>query len=478
ARGRRAAGGHHPRGRHRAVPRAGGPARRRRRRRRDARGHLRARRAGRLPVRRAGRHLRVPVVPHHRPQLLEHRDVRGGGAGPGGAAHHARGARGAGAHHEGGHGRIPHEPQARPGRLRGGGAARPVGGRHRVRVRHARGRRDPRRVPRRLRRGPAARRRAHRRLPRQQPALHRRQGGLEHGRRQLHRHHRGEQPVARGQDRAVAVHRADAALRARRRGREPVGEPGHRARPGALRHRRGPAGGVRAAGAGHLPVHDVVAGRPRARRERRHAAGRGQADRVRQPDDGARAAAGRGHRRDDHDRQPAVRRGDRGRQDVAGGPRDGGRRVQQAARRPVTARTTSGAARTHAWFTPWVLVAPALVFLVAFNLWPAANVVFLAFTNVRVLSGGELVGLANFERMLTDDQLVTALVNSIVYMLVCVPFLLLVPLGLAVLVEKKLPGISFFRTAFYTPVVASAVVVALIWGWLLDDRGVVNAMAL
>ncbi|GGM39518.1 carbohydrate ABC transporter permease [Promicromonospora citrea] len=144
----------------------------------------------------------------------------------------------------------------------------------------------------------------------------------------------------------------------------------------------------------------------------------------------------------------------------------------------MTARTTSGAARTHAWFTPWVLVAPALVFLVAFNLWPAANVVFLAFTNVRVLSGGELVGLANFERMLTDDQLVTALVNSIVYMLVCVPFLLLVPLGLAVLVEKKLPGIAFFRTAFYTPVVASAVVVALIWGWLLDDRGVVNAMAL
>jgi putative chitobiose transport system permease protein len=60
---------------------------------------------------------------------------------------------------------------------------------------------------------------------------------------------------------------------------------------------------------------------------------------------------------------------------------------------------------------------------------------------------------------------------------VCVPFLLLVPLGLAVLVEKKLPGIAFFRTAFYTPVVASAVVVALIWGWLLDDRGVINSMA-
>nr|BFF17632.1 hypothetical protein GCM10025730_11530 [Promicromonospora thailandica] len=146
--------------------------------------------------------------------------------------------------------------------------------------------------------------------------------------------------------------------------------------------------------------------------------------------------------------------------------------------RALPAAGPGHAARTHAWFTPWLLVAPALVFLLAFNLWPTANVVFLAFTNVRVLSGGELVGLENFERMLTDEQLATALVNSIVYMLVCVPFLLLVPLGLAVLVEKKLPGIAFFRTAFYTPVVASAVVVALIWGWLLDDRGVINAMAL
>jgi multiple sugar transport system permease protein len=53
----------------------------------------------------------------------------------------------------------------------------------------------------------------------------------------------------------------------------------------------------------------------------------------------------------------------------------------------------------------------------------------------------------------------------------------MLPLLMAILVEKKLPGIMFFRTAFYTPVVASAVVVALIWGWLLDDRGMINGFA-
>jgi multiple sugar transport system permease protein len=137
----------------------------------------------------------------------------------------------------------------------------------------------------------------------------------------------------------------------------------------------------------------------------------------------------------------------------------------------------TAAIREQRWFTPWLLVAPAVVWLVVFNLFPAANTVVLAFTNAKPLGGGQFTGLDNWNRMLNDDQLVDALVNSIIYMLVCVPLLTFLPLFLALLVEKKLPGITFFRTAFYTPVVASAVVVALIWTWLLEDRGAVNGLA-
>ncbi|MFF9011967.1 carbohydrate ABC transporter permease [Streptomyces sp. NPDC014870] len=128
------------------------------------------------------------------------------------------------------------------------------------------------------------------------------------------------------------------------------------------------------------------------------------------------------------------------------------------------------------WFTPWLLAAPAVVWLLVFNLWPALNTVILSFTNAKPLGGGRFTGLANYERVLNDEQLTDALINSIVYLLICLPLLTLLPLLLALLVEKKLPGITFFRTAFYTPVVASAVVVALIWGWLLDDRGMLNGM--
>jgi multiple sugar transport system permease protein len=133
--------------------------------------------------------------------------------------------------------------------------------------------------------------------------------------------------------------------------------------------------------------------------------------------------------------------------------------------------------RYNRWFTPWVLVIPALAWLLVFNLWPSINTVILSFTNARPIGGGHFVGLKNFETLLHDEQLRWALLNSVIYMVVCLPFLTVLPLLLAVLVEKKLPGITFFRTAFYTPVVASAVVVALIWQWILDDRGLVNGIA-
>lgn len=136
------------------------------------------------------------------------------------------------------------------------------------------------------------------------------------------------------------------------------------------------------------------------------------------------------------------------------------------------------AVRTGRWFTPWLLVVPALVWLLVFSLWPSVNTVILSFTDARPLSTtAQFIGTTNYRTLLADPQVWTALLNSVIYMAVCLPVLTIVPLLLAVLVEKKLPGITFFRTAFYTPVIASAVVVGLIWTWMLDDRGAINGFA-
>lgn len=134
--------------------------------------------------------------------------------------------------------------------------------------------------------------------------------------------------------------------------------------------------------------------------------------------------------------------------------------------------------KANRWFSPWLLLTPALIWLIVFSVWPSLNTVRMAFTNAKPLGGNEhFVGLRNFTDMFADDQVWNALLNSAVYMVICLPLLTILPLLIAVLVEKKLKGIAFFRTAFYTPVIASAVVVGLIWMWLLDDRGLINNMA-
>jgi multiple sugar transport system permease protein len=127
------------------------------------------------------------------------------------------------------------------------------------------------------------------------------------------------------------------------------------------------------------------------------------------------------------------------------------------------------------WWLPWLWTAPAIVCAVVFGVFPFLNTVLLSFTDAKPLGGAAgFVGLDNYTRMLDDSDFWLATRNSVLYALIVVPLMVLLPLMLAVLVEKNLPGIGFFRSAFYTPVLASSVVVGLSWQWLLADDGLVN----
>ncbi|QKW30855.1 sugar ABC transporter permease [Streptomyces seoulensis] len=126
--------------------------------------------------------------------------------------------------------------------------------------------------------------------------------------------------------------------------------------------------------------------------------------------------------------------------------------------------------------SPWLFAAPGLLVTGVFILYPFLSTVANAFTDRRTLVPGRFVGLANFRELLHDDMFWIALRNSVLYIAGVVPALVILPLLLALLVRKNIPGIAFFRSAFYTPVVASIVVVGLIWVWLLDERGLVNAL--
>ena len=130
--------------------------------------------------------------------------------------------------------------------------------------------------------------------------------------------------------------------------------------------------------------------------------------------------------------------------------------------------------KSHSKLTPYLLLGPAVLWVLVFSIWPFLNTVVLAFTDARPLKQANFIGLQNFVTLFHDERFGYALVTSLIYVLVCVPLLTFLPLLLAMLVEKKLPGISIFRTSFYFPVIASVVVVGIIWSWLFDSQGLVH----
>ncbi|MFE2910642.1 carbohydrate ABC transporter permease [Kitasatospora indigofera] len=128
------------------------------------------------------------------------------------------------------------------------------------------------------------------------------------------------------------------------------------------------------------------------------------------------------------------------------------------------------------WYVPWLFLLPALAIAVCFFIVPFANTAVLSFTNASTLGGGTFTGTHNYTRLLHDDQFWQSVRNTVLYVVVVVPCLVVLPLLLAVLVQKKVAGVGFFRAVFYSPVVASMVVAGLIWSWLLSSDGLVNSV--
>ncbi|MFB7025720.1 MULTISPECIES: carbohydrate ABC transporter permease [unclassified Streptomyces] len=127
------------------------------------------------------------------------------------------------------------------------------------------------------------------------------------------------------------------------------------------------------------------------------------------------------------------------------------------------------------WYAPWLFLAPALAVAVTFFLIPFSNTVVLSFTDASTLGGGHFTGLDNYRRLLSDDEFWLSLRNTALYVVIVVPLMVVLPLLVAVLVQRRIAGVGFFRAVFYSPVVASMVVAGLIWSWLLSSDGLVNS---
>jgi multiple sugar transport system permease protein/alpha-1,4-digalacturonate transport system permease protein len=124
----------------------------------------------------------------------------------------------------------------------------------------------------------------------------------------------------------------------------------------------------------------------------------------------------------------------------------------------------------------WSFILPNFVGFAALTLVPVVALFYLAFTNWNVFGVAEWTGTANFRRMWNDASFWTALRNTVYYTVFHIPLTMAAALGLALLLNRRLRGVAFFRTVAFFPYITSIVAIAVVWNQLFSpEYGPVNA---
>lgn len=134
--------------------------------------------------------------------------------------------------------------------------------------------------------------------------------------------------------------------------------------------------------------------------------------------------------------------------------------------------------KTLIQITPYLFLLPALAVLGIAVFYPAFQAFSLSFTqyDLDLTQAPQWVGLKNFQKLFNDKVFWQTIRNTFLYLIGVVPILVIVPLGLAILVNQKLRGIRWFRIAYYTPVIISMVVAGIAWKALYASDGILNQL--
>lgn len=128
------------------------------------------------------------------------------------------------------------------------------------------------------------------------------------------------------------------------------------------------------------------------------------------------------------------------------------------------------------WFWGWLFIFPTVLGLIVLNIIPIFQTIYQSFFKTGDFGRGNIfVGLKNYQKVFGDQEIWQALANTFRYAVVEVPFSIALSLVLAVLLNRKMRGRSFYRTVIFLPMVAAPAAVALVWRWLFNTEfGLIN----
>ncbi len=124
----------------------------------------------------------------------------------------------------------------------------------------------------------------------------------------------------------------------------------------------------------------------------------------------------------------------------------------------------------------YLFISPNFLIILIFTVIPVFYSLYISLTDWNILSSPNFIGFENYKDILSDKLARETFFNTFYFTVLSVPINVFVSLMLAVLLNQKIVGISFFRTAFYLPVISASVAISLMFMWILANNGLANQM--
>lgn len=126
-------------------------------------------------------------------------------------------------------------------------------------------------------------------------------------------------------------------------------------------------------------------------------------------------------------------------------------------------------------YVPYLFLLPAAVILILFFFIPFFETIVLSFFDYNSnIYHPQFVSLANYIALLKSPVFYKVLWNTFLYLIVAVPFLVVFPLIIAIMINQKIKGITLYKILIYLPVIVSIVVAAIAFKWLYAQQGILN----
>ena len=126
-------------------------------------------------------------------------------------------------------------------------------------------------------------------------------------------------------------------------------------------------------------------------------------------------------------------------------------------------------------YTPYLFLLPATAVLLVFFFIPFFQTIGLSFFDYSSsIYNPSFNGLDNYVKLFNEPVFYKVMFNTFMYLVIVVPFLVVFPLFIAILINQKIRGITLYKILIYLPVIVSIVVAAIAFKWLYAQQGVLN----